>query len=210
MKTKLATLAALAFVATASAFYNAEVGRWLSRDPIGERGGENLFAFVHNHPPISFDALGLQCCLTTVSPGTFSKPDGTPDSSAFGHSFLKCDNGAYVSLWEAPYGWVNEKWDADTYQNATKSTICFPCLDEKKSKSGSMQTNPHMFGNSRRRVLMQRSPLSPLDSPTTRSLVVPAREEHTCTQGTFSKKPDREQHRSSRCRQTPNADFRLL
>lgn len=38
LKTKLAILVALAFVATASAFYNAETGRWLSRDPIGESG----------------------------------------------------------------------------------------------------------------------------------------------------------------------------
>ena len=29
-------------------FYNPSTGRWLSRDPIGEWGGENLYAYVYN------------------------------------------------------------------------------------------------------------------------------------------------------------------
>ena len=38
--------------------YNASAGRWLSRDPIGENGGINLFGFVRNDPIRRFDALG--------------------------------------------------------------------------------------------------------------------------------------------------------
>ena len=33
---------------TCQAFYNPETGRWLSRDPIGEQGGKNLYGFVAN------------------------------------------------------------------------------------------------------------------------------------------------------------------
>ncbi len=34
-------------------------GRWLNRDPIGERGGVNLYAYVGNNPLNYYDALGL-------------------------------------------------------------------------------------------------------------------------------------------------------
>lgn len=34
-------------------------GRWLSRDPIGEKGGVNLYGYVGNRPITSWDPLGL-------------------------------------------------------------------------------------------------------------------------------------------------------
>ncbi len=39
-------------------YYNPETGRWLNRDPIGERGGVNLYGFVGNNPVNQIDALG--------------------------------------------------------------------------------------------------------------------------------------------------------
>lgn len=39
--------------------YDAQDGRWLSRDPIGERGGVNLYGYVGNDPINWIDALGL-------------------------------------------------------------------------------------------------------------------------------------------------------
>ena len=39
-------------------YNNASTGRWLSRDPIGERAGKNLYGFVANDPVRSIDALG--------------------------------------------------------------------------------------------------------------------------------------------------------
>ena len=41
-------------------YYLPELGRWMSRDPIEENGGVNLFGFVSNSPNSSFDILGLQ------------------------------------------------------------------------------------------------------------------------------------------------------
>ncbi|MGV3773436.1 MAG: RHS repeat-associated core domain-containing protein [Verrucomicrobiales bacterium] len=40
-------------------FYNASTGRWLSRDPIRERGGKNLYGFVRNNPISLLDLIGL-------------------------------------------------------------------------------------------------------------------------------------------------------
>ncbi|NCC62186.1 MAG: RHS repeat-associated core domain-containing protein [Verrucomicrobiae bacterium] len=39
--------------------YSPEMGRWMSRDPIGEEGGHNLYSFVLNTPITLFDFLGL-------------------------------------------------------------------------------------------------------------------------------------------------------
>jgi RHS repeat-associated protein len=39
--------------------YDAGLGRWLNRDPINERGGVNLYAYVKNSPINGVDLLGL-------------------------------------------------------------------------------------------------------------------------------------------------------
>jgi RHS repeat-associated protein len=47
-------------------YYSPELGRWLSRDPIEEQGGLNLYAMVRNDAINTFDVLGLlspeECC----------------------------------------------------------------------------------------------------------------------------------------------------
>ena len=69
MKTLRKTLFAIAviiFTAQAHAVmylarpYDPNMGRWLSRDPIGEEGGVNLYGFVGNRPIDEVDALGLE------------------------------------------------------------------------------------------------------------------------------------------------------
>ena len=40
-------------------YYNPSVARWPNRDPIGERGGMNLYGFVNNTPVNRFDPFGL-------------------------------------------------------------------------------------------------------------------------------------------------------
>ena len=39
-------------------YYTPELGRWLSRDPIEEKGGKNLYVIVKNNPVLYVDLLG--------------------------------------------------------------------------------------------------------------------------------------------------------
>src|SRR6266705_2837487 len=70
----LVVLGWLAMPVSLWAFYNPSTGRWLSRDPMGERGGIALYAFVANRPISIVDPYG-QCgckCLrvhVTYDPG---------------------------------------------------------------------------------------------------------------------------------------------
>jgi RHS repeat-associated protein len=47
-------------------FYHRGFQRWLNRDPIGERGGINLFGMVFNTPVNLVDAFGLSACSDFV------------------------------------------------------------------------------------------------------------------------------------------------
>ena len=53
-------LLVIAFPNVAHAVYDPVQGRWLSRDPIEERGGINLYGFVENDGLNRLDYLGLQ------------------------------------------------------------------------------------------------------------------------------------------------------
>ena len=53
-------------------YYNPSTGRWLSRDPIEEQGGVNLYGFVGNNPTNSQDALGLASLRSYIANGITS------------------------------------------------------------------------------------------------------------------------------------------
>lgn len=60
LKLVLFAVVHLVFLAhSAQAHYDPNIGRWLSRDPIMEEGGVNLFGFVDNDGSNSTDYLGL-------------------------------------------------------------------------------------------------------------------------------------------------------
>jgi len=54
----------LLYVSSAPAVYDPRMGRWLSRDPIGEDGGFNLYAYCGNDPVNKHDPLGLAVSVT--------------------------------------------------------------------------------------------------------------------------------------------------
>ncbi len=56
----LLVIASMLFAAVqAHAYFDPRVGRWASRDPIGEGGGRNVYSFVANNPYFWVDRLGL-------------------------------------------------------------------------------------------------------------------------------------------------------
>ncbi|MES2272590.1 MAG: RHS repeat-associated core domain-containing protein [Chlamydiota bacterium] len=46
-------------------YYDPEIGRWISPDPIGAIDGPNLYAFVHNNPIKYVDYFGLSSTIDT-------------------------------------------------------------------------------------------------------------------------------------------------
>ena len=58
--------------------YNPQTGRWLSRDPIGENGGLNVYGYVGNDPVNSIDPFGLRTEVTIWHPVGWG-------GSSFGH-----------------------------------------------------------------------------------------------------------------------------
>jgi RHS repeat-associated protein len=74
--------------------YDAELGRWISEDPIEEEGGLNLYGYVYNSPLMWIDLLGLSGWLTVHSSGLGGS------SSTSGHSWIsyKPDKGASCTI----------------------------------------------------------------------------------------------------------------
>jgi len=75
--------------------YDADLGRWISRDPIAERGGINLYQYVFNNPVVFVDLLGLQ------TPGPAPTP--TPAPPGF----------HWYGNWGGP-GWANGGWNRES------------------------------------------------------------------------------------------------
>lgn len=61
-------------------YYKPSTGRWPSRDPIGERGGRNLYGFVNNAPTGYIDFLGLDPRSSSIG------ANGLADSAATGRT----------------------------------------------------------------------------------------------------------------------------
>jgi len=49
-------------------YYSLATGKWLSRDPLGERGGPNLSRFVFNNPVSFVDDTGQQVFPDRIIP----------------------------------------------------------------------------------------------------------------------------------------------
>jgi RHS repeat-associated protein len=82
--------------------YDPDLGRWLNRDPIGERGGINLFAYVFNDPTLRTDLSGLQCAI----PGPLPAP---PPMATTASPRFHQEDFRYYGNWGGP-GWTGGQW----------------------------------------------------------------------------------------------------
>jgi RHS repeat-associated protein len=118
-------------------WYDPLTGRWPSRDPIGERGGRNLYAFTSNKPIFSYDYLGLEDTLYETDPDNLGHTDGTakPPSCA-------CDLSKKPPQWYLPKGmfeggkitYVDEVTFKFKRDNGTKYSIKCKVTDEVKNE----------------------------------------------------------------------------
>jgi len=116
MNTRLSTLMLLLWLATLEigwCFYNPQPGRWLNRDPIEERGGRNLYAFVGNAAQNGLDFLGLRDCppwfelRCTPRFCRSAMCNGVP----FDDTRNCCCNGRIVSKDPVDTGVVSHQWN---------------------------------------------------------------------------------------------------
>ena len=130
MKRMFIVVLFVSFVSTAFAFYNPGLGRWTSRDPVGEpgfeairnkppsvrAGGPNLYLFVHNEPINRFDLLGLQGSRRCKKPCK-KDPNFNYDDSLYDVTGTEGGLGGYISELsdrlnnaETPPGATPDKW----------------------------------------------------------------------------------------------------
>ncbi len=62
-------------------YYSPSLGRWISRDPIEERAGSNVYSFTRNAPSVAYDYLGLSGVehLTRMNDGIMCLPVSSLD-----------------------------------------------------------------------------------------------------------------------------------
>jgi RHS repeat-associated protein len=89
-------------------YYAPGLGRWLSRDPMGENASLCLYAFVNNRPSISVDPFGLwewpwTGCCKGVKYNIFSRC---------------CCNGVILSKGEIDTGVAERGWTASDTRNS--------------------------------------------------------------------------------------------
>jgi RHS repeat-associated protein len=71
--------------------YSPEIGRWVNRDPIEERGGVNLYGMVGNDPVNAVDLLGLMVTATyDISRQKFTASSDTGDKMSCSKRDCSC------------------------------------------------------------------------------------------------------------------------
>lgn len=106
-------------------YYDVVNGRWSSKDPIGERGGINLYGMVGNDAVNLVDVLGL-VDLEKRSLGGAIGPEGCPGINYGGYWHTLVKDGVIKGL--TAYGHSNPTAEAERIANLWQQEIGF--LDE--------------------------------------------------------------------------------
>ena len=98
--------------------YNPSTGRWLSRDPIGEKGGVNLYGFVGNQSPNLWDKLGLHAQILFALNFSGDEIDSNTFDSATKNLKAKIEKAAATRR-------ELEAMSDEDFKNATRGGIFF-------------------------------------------------------------------------------------
>ena len=80
--------------------YSPSLARFITRDPIEEQGGVNLYCFVNNNPVSKWDVAGLEECCNSKPPSYRCCEQWEQAWHLAGHDSLQqCINDAIGSLW---------------------------------------------------------------------------------------------------------------
>jgi RHS repeat-associated protein len=85
--------------------YDPGTARWLSRDPIGEEGGINLYGYVRSNPTELVDPTGLDVWCDFGGGGHVSLTVTDPSSNTgdTSHSYAPANGAGYADWWRAMY-----------------------------------------------------------------------------------------------------------
>ncbi|KAF0179609.1 MAG: hypothetical protein FD161_1226 [Limisphaerales bacterium] len=94
-------------------YYDTDKGRWLSRDPIHEWGGPNLYGFSDNNPVNFVDTDGRESMGVYYDPnGRWMAPHGMPKPSAL-NPMMPFSAGRSMTSWlfRRPLSKIKNEWD---------------------------------------------------------------------------------------------------
>jgi RHS repeat-associated protein len=75
-------------------YYDALQGRFISQDPIGLRGGMDVYAYVHGNPLSRKDPLGLDDGFGAPSVSSFGIPESYVSATSSSSSSCGCSNSS--------------------------------------------------------------------------------------------------------------------
>lgn len=91
--------------------YDANIGRWVSRDPIGEKGGINLYTYVWNNPVNYIDPFGLEAAVPAIpNPGAVPRSGVIP-------GWVRPPNPWWLLIWPRPAGEGSDIIPPEPYYN---------------------------------------------------------------------------------------------
>jgi RHS repeat-associated protein len=103
--------------------YDSKAGRWLSRDPVGERVGINLYSYVHGDVINRVDRFGLD--------------DDAPGMFGFGLSWPKGGDGDWPKMPNSPESFYSGDWPEMAFQAACMGFRVTDSLAQSGHNSGS-------------------------------------------------------------------------
>ena len=119
--------------------YSPTDGRWLSRDPIEEEGGLNLYRFLKNNTVFDTDSLGLECSLKTCD--SYSRwilnEGGTKYMGVVGQKAEPVVNGCGPLGWDLlvpDTPWPALLWDVSFESACANHDRCYGSCDANNNK----------------------------------------------------------------------------